>query len=211
MTGQNGDAVTLANAASFDAAQIARDSIAAGFGTSLSGTTKSSQTIVPPYQIDGVSLSVQGLAARLLFVSPGQINFIMPTGIASADSVSFTVNNNGLVSSGKVKLVDAAPGVFTANGGGTGTAAAACGMVVDNAFQFSNQPCAVSTDTTSGFLIIFGTGWRNTTTTVTVGGTSLTPTFSGPQGTFTGLDQINVILPATLAGMGDAGHDRHGE
>jgi hypothetical protein len=82
VTGQNGDAVTLANAASFDAAQIARDSIAAGFGTSLSGTTKSSQTIVPPYQIDGVSLSVQGLAARLLFVSPGQINFIMPTGIA---------------------------------------------------------------------------------------------------------------------------------
>jgi uncharacterized protein (TIGR03437 family) len=203
VTGQNGAAVTLANAASFDATQIARESIAAGFGTSLSGTTNSSQTIVPPYQIDGVSLSVQGLAARLLFVSPGQINFIMPKGVANADSASFTVNNNGLVSSGKVKLVDAAPGVFTADGGGTGTAAAACGMVVDNVFQFSNQPCAVSTDTTSGFLIIFGTGWRNTTTTVTVGGTSLTPAFSGPQGTFAGLDQINVVLPASLAGKGE--------
>jgi uncharacterized protein (TIGR03437 family) len=76
-------------------------------------------------------------------------------------------------------------------------------MVVDNAFQFSNQPCAVSTDTTSGFLIIFGTGWRNTTTTVTVGGTQLTPNFAAPQGTFAGLDQINVVLPASLAGMGE--------
>src|SRR5262249_47658227 len=146
---------------------------------------------------------VQGLAARLLYVSPGQINFLMPGGLASADGVSFTVNNNGLVSSGKVKLVNASPGVFTVNGGGTGTAAASCGMVVDNVFQFSNQPCAVSTDTTSGYLIIFGTGWRNSTTTVTVGGTALTPAFAGPQGVFAGLDQINVVLPASLAGMGE--------
>jgi uncharacterized protein (TIGR03437 family) len=202
ITGQSGAAVSLANAASFDATQIARGSIAAGFGSSLSGMTDSSPTVNPPYQLDGVSLSVQGLAARLIFVSPGQINFIMPNGLASAASVSFSVNNNGLVSTGTVKLVDASPGVFTINGGGTGTAAASCGMVVDNVFQFSNQPCAVSTDTTSGYLVIFGTGWRNTSTTVTIAGTALTPAFSGAQGAFAGLDQINVVLPASLAGMG---------
>jgi uncharacterized protein (TIGR03437 family) len=32
---------------------------------------------------------------------------------------------------------------------------------------------------------------------------TLTPAYVGPQGTFDGLDQINVKLPSTLKGSGD--------
>jgi uncharacterized protein (TIGR03437 family) len=39
--------------------------------------------------------------------------------------------------------------------------------------------------------------------TLQIGGMTLTPAHAGPQGTFDGLDQINVKLPSTLKGSGD--------
>jgi hypothetical protein len=54
------------------------------------------------------------------------------------------------------------------------------------------------------YLSIFATGVRNAqSVAVTVGGQSVPVTYSGPQGKYAGLDQINVgPLPASLAGRG---------
>jgi uncharacterized protein (TIGR03437 family) len=38
---------------------------------------------------------------------------------------------------------------------------------------------------------------------VTVNGVAASVAYAGPQGTFTGLDQANVLLPASLAGKGN--------
>jgi uncharacterized protein (TIGR03437 family) len=53
--------------------------------------------------------------------------------------------------------------------------------------------------------MIFGTGLRfgSALPTLTIGGVNVTPTFSGPQGGFVGLDQINFQIPASLAGRGE--------
>jgi uncharacterized protein (TIGR03437 family) len=37
---------------------------------------------------------------------------------------------------------------------------------------------------------------------VTIGGTPATVTYAGPQGTYPALDQINVLVPSSLAGAG---------
>jgi uncharacterized protein (TIGR03437 family) len=37
---------------------------------------------------------------------------------------------------------------------------------------------------------------------VTIAGQTFTPSYSGSQGAFAGLDQVNVLLPASLAGSG---------
>ena len=37
---------------------------------------------------------------------------------------------------------------------------------------------------------------------MTIGGTPVTPLYVGPQGTLAGLDQINLQIPASLAGRG---------
>ena len=51
-------AVTLANAASFDATQVARGSIAAGFGTNLANATTSASSANLPYDLAGVSVGL---------------------------------------------------------------------------------------------------------------------------------------------------------
>jgi uncharacterized protein (TIGR03437 family) len=54
------------------------------------------------------------------------------------------------------------------------------------------------------YLILYGTGIRNHTesVTVTIGNASATALYAGAQGTFAGLDQVNVLIPATLKGAG---------
>jgi uncharacterized protein (TIGR03437 family) len=56
------------------------------------------------------------------------------------------------------------------------------------------------------YLILYGTGIRNRSSlsavSVTVGGSGTVVEYAGPQGTFVGEDQINAVLPQSLAGAG---------
>jgi len=73
----------------------------------------------------------------------------------------------------------------------------------------STSGCApVPIDLSSGpiFLTLYGTGIRNrsalTGVVCTIGGANAMVQFAGTQGTFVGLDQVNVQIPASLAGSG---------
>src|SRR5664279_898622 len=74
--------MTVVNGASFDAAQpIAAGSFATIFGQSLCSQTMASDQTAPgqfPDSLGGCSVTVSGAPAMLQYVSPGQINFIMP-------------------------------------------------------------------------------------------------------------------------------------
>lgn len=221
VTSINPNAATLVNAASFapgasaDALPvIARGATGAIFGTNLANNTDFTPSLDLPFDLSGVSVTVAGVAARLIFVSPGQLNFQFPPGIAAADSVDFTVNNNGLLSKGKVKVADVAPAIYTVTSSGSGGAAAQCLAIVKvgdtDTAVYSLPPCEVSTgDTADRFLIIYGTGWRNgdsgaVTVQVqkdTADPVTLSTTYVGVQPGFrlTGLDQINAVLPKDLA------------
>ena len=54
--------------------------------------------------------------------------------------------------------------------------------------------------------MLYGTGIRNRTAlsdvTVQIGGQSLPAAYAGAAPTFAGLDQVNVLLPNSLAGTG---------
>jgi uncharacterized protein (TIGR03437 family) len=212
VTTKNAQAPTLANAASFDAVQLGRGSIAAGFGTMLSNSIASASTAELPYELNGVRVTVASFAARIFFISPGQVNFLLPDFLALGDEVPFSINNNGVQSVGKVKLVSGAPGIFTLSADGIGQSTAQCGKIVDvtmgdtttPVFVFSEQPCDVGTEERANFLIIYGTGWHNESanTSVSIGGESLVPLFVGAQGAFAGLDQINITLTQSLKGKG---------
>jgi uncharacterized protein (TIGR03437 family) len=68
------------------------------------------------------------------------------------------------------------------------------------------QPIHLGT-TGQAVLILYGTGIRGFTSLdnvrCTVGGISAPILYAGPQNTFAGLDQVNVQLPAELAGRGE--------
>jgi len=206
VTSVNATAPAAANAASFDATQVARGSIVALFGTQLANATISAPSANLPFQLGGVTVTVNGLTARLIFVSAQQINFVIPQIIANGDTVDVVVNNNGVQSNGKAKVVDAAPGVFTVSGDGKGKAAAQCGQVSADGLSFvvGTPPCSIGNESQFNILTLYGTGWRNTASLqVKIGDFTFTPSFAGAQPEFPGLDQINVTLSKDLAGKID--------
>ena len=206
VTANSGVESKLANAASFDVAQIARGSLVAAFGAQLANAEMNAASANLPFDLGGVTVSVNGLAARLIFVSAGQINFVFPQVVANGDSVDFTINNNGVLSMGKVKIVDSSPGVFTTTSNGQGRTTAQCGRVSPDglAFLVTLPPCSVGNESQAEVLTLYGTGWRNGAgVQVKIGDQTLTPTFSGAQSEFPGLDQINVNLTKELAGKDD--------
>ena len=67
-------------------------------------------------------------------------------------------------------------------------------------------PIDVTPQSGQVFLILYGTGIRGAQAeqvAATIGGVNVPILFAGPQGSFVGLDQVNVQVPAALAGRGD--------
>ncbi len=158
---------TLSNAASFDTTAVARGSIVAAFGVELAnGIAESGELDNYPFELGGVSVTVgdslSGVAGRVIFASPGQVNFIMPTGVASDDDVAFIINNNGVISQGAANVRDAAPGIYAANGFGRGEADAKCAAISEDGREtrFTTMPCQIGYDAALNSLSLLGTGLR---------------------------------------------------
>ena len=126
--------------------------------------------------------------ATLLYVSATQVNCMLPADLLPGPAM-LSVNGGDSPVSVATRTETVAPGLFTADGTGQGMAAA---ITVD------------SGGTT--YLELFGTGIRGRSDIanvhVTVGGVAAPVLYAGPQGQFYGLDQINVVLPASLIGTG---------
>ena len=79
--------------------------------------------------------------APLFFVSPGQINYLMPPGTVNGTATVTVTNGAGAVSLGNVTIANVAPGLFTANTSGLGVPAALVLRVKANGTQ-SFEPVA---------------------------------------------------------------------
>jgi uncharacterized protein (TIGR03437 family) len=103
---------SVLNAASFKA-EVSPGALATLYGSNFIGTGESGTASIPlPPSFAGVSVSVNGKAAPVLFINTDQINFQIPwetaTGLAT-----ITVSSSGITSgSVKVSVVAAAPGLF---------------------------------------------------------------------------------------------------
>ncbi len=61
----------------------------------------------------GVGAAVNGVAAPLYYVSPGQLNLQIPYETAVNGTATLQINNNGQAASQTFPVATAAPGVFT--------------------------------------------------------------------------------------------------
>jgi uncharacterized protein (TIGR03437 family) len=178
------------------------------------GTCASEGSRAPalPIEVNGVSMSIGGGATGLYFVSPGQLNFVVPPGFApSSTPFPVVINNNGAVVRSLVSLLFSVPDIFT-----TTTDAGGRASVLNVTKSLANgtaEPFSVtSTDSTGAtvptVLDITLTGVRLASTsqvTVRIGTTDITGTSIlavGPIGT-AGFDHILLTLPSTLAAAGD--------
>jgi len=203
---------------------VASGSIASAFGKQIGVSTESAHSLPLPTILGGASVSVMDSAkvsrlAPLFYVSPNQINFVVPDATATGVATVTIMNGDPVPTSTTVMVTTVAPGLFTANSQGTGVAAAiAIRRIIATqtdteipVFHCDANACASAPidldDASTVFLSLFGTGIRGRTSlanvSATIGGTSVAVLFAGAQGQFPGLDQVNLMLPLTLKAKGE--------
>jgi uncharacterized protein (TIGR03437 family) len=188
---------------------LAPGAIASVFGSNLQGASVTVE--------DGAGTLKR---ATVLFSSAGQINYLVPDDAAPGRGAVTVTASSGDTLSTALQISDVAPGVFSANGNAKGVAAAQVVLIgPDGSQQYFPvarcgaapgscvaQPINLGT-TGQAVLILYGTGIRGFTSLdnvrCTIGGVSAPILYAGPQNTFVGLDQVNVQLPAELAGRGE--------
>jgi uncharacterized protein (TIGR03437 family) len=219
--------VASVSAASFGGAELASESIVAAFGAELATATQVASSLPLPLTLAGTTVKVRDSAgverdAPLFFVSPAQVNYLIPAGTAVGAAKVTITSGDGKVSAGVVQIASVAPGLFSANASGQGVASGEILRVkADGARSYEpiaefnqaqNRFVAIPIDlgpaTDQVFLILYGTGFRNRSSlsavSASVGGASVEAIFAGAQGGFVGLDQANVgPLPRSLAGRGE--------
>ncbi len=214
-----GPAVTSVNAASFTPGlALASNSIASAFGNHLATQTATAAGTLGS-NLDGTTVNVTDahnttVAAQVFFVSPGQVNYLIPPTLSPGLGQVQITAADGTVSVGPLQIATSAPGLFTADG----KIAVGSALLIDakgnqtilnlatyNSASGQFQAAPIPLAATS-YAILYGTGFGNglnTQFSASIGGIAVTPVFAGPQGTFAGLDQMNIPIPASLAGAGD--------
>jgi len=203
---------------------VASGSIASAFGKQIGASTEAAHSLPLQTTLGGVSVSVMDSAkvsrlAPLFYVSPNQINFVVPDATATGMATVTIMNGDPMPPSTMVLVTAVAPGLFTANSQGTGVAAAiAIRRIIATqtdtevpVFHCDANACSSAPidldDASNVFLELFGTGIRGRTSLAnvhaTIGGTAVVVLFAGAQGQFPGLDQVNLMLPLTLKAKGE--------
>lgn len=206
---------------------LAAQSIAAAFGGELAKTTEAATSQPLPTNIAGTTatmIDVRGVArlAPLFFVSPGQINFLVPNGTANGPATLRVAVDGTLFADGPLTVASVAPALFSVNATGRGIASGVVLRVKSDNTQsfeplarfdqtqnaFVPVPIDFGAESDQIFLILFGSGIRGRSSLemvkVKVGDLELPVQFAGPQNDFAGLDQLNVPLPRSLQGRGEA-------
>jgi len=218
--------VTGVSAASYSGSAIGAESIVALFGAGLTTASASATTTPLPTALAGATVRVVdslGTArlAPLFYVSPTQINFEIPPGTAEG-TAAVSIGPPGMSGAsftgfGNLEVARVAPGLFTADASGRGYPAALVYRYRNGAYisadpvarydQATSRVVAVPVDTSPVtdelYLILFGTGlrYRSSLSSITaqIGGYDAQVLYAGAQGSFVGLDQLNLRLPAALA------------
>ena len=213
-----GATIVSASTASYNNTASAPSSLVATFGQGLASTTGIASTVAN--NLDGTTIALTdssgaSFTADPLFVSPGQVNFYLPVGLAAGPANVTITSANEVVNKSAIVISPVAPGLYI-EGSLQGAPAAQVfhyssdGNLTSSGLAFSclgsdctPNPIDVSVPGDTVYLSLYGTGFRNASNVeVQILGTIYPVTFFGAQGIDIGLDQVNFILPSSLAHAG---------
>jgi uncharacterized protein (TIGR03437 family) len=173
-----------------------------------------------PTSFDGTAVSIADAkgnvtSAPVIFISPSQVTFQVPSGVAAGTAkVTVTAPGSSQTAS-NVVIAPVAPALFTVNGNaliaGYAVRVSSSGaQTVEPAYalnaqgSYSAAPINMGSATDKVYLTFYATGVQAAGTAnvvVTVNGVSTPVLYAGSAG-YAGVDQVNVQLPASLAGAG---------
>ncbi len=171
-----------------------------------------------PDSLGGVTVSITDSSgatqlAPVQYVSPAQVNYVVPTGLAPGIA-TVTIGS----SSGAAQIDTIGPGLYSADSSGTGVAAAGAALysadgtftlvtVYDCASSCVSVPMSLGDSSQELIVTLYGTGFRNLSSSdsasVSIGGVAAQILYIGAQPQYPGLDQLNVVAPASLKGAGE--------
>lgn len=209
---------SVSNAASNTAGAIAPGEIIAIKGSGLGPATGVSFTVDPvtgtvDTTLSGTRVLFGTVAAPLLYSSNGQVNAIVPYEIAGQSQIVMQVQYGGVTSTGTtLGVACAAPGIFTSNSTGIGSAAA---LNQNGSLNSPSNPAAAGS-----YATLFFTGGGQTTPAgvtgsvtglvlkylmqnvgVSVGGQLATVQFDGAAPlSVDGFLQLNIRIPSGISG-----------
>ncbi|MEO7143294.1 MAG: CHRD domain-containing protein, partial [Bryobacteraceae bacterium] len=206
--------VTFAETAVLDPSRtaLAPGSLASIFGSNLAKAAAdlsgfSGLTSLPP-SLNGASVTIDGVNAPVIYVSPGQLNIQVPVRIAQGPHPLVATNSNGAGAAFMVTIADAAPVIFYDTVGG---------LVIKNSDYSLVRPANPATagdvlivyvtglgvtvpPLSTGLLVPTDTFYDTVPVTATVGGQSAGVLYSIASPGFAGLYQVAIQIPLGSAG-----------
>ncbi len=188
----------IVNAASYSANSVAPGSIVTIFGSNMTNATATvTDPAHPPLSLAGTTVQIGAASAGLFFVSREQINAVIPATAAAGTQTVTVTSPTGTTTGTVVISASSEPGLFSLTGTGTNDGA------IIQSLTGRVGAFSVTDGTRATFISLFLTGADlSTTPIVTVAGVSANVTFAGASPCCAGLEQINITLPASLAGAG---------
>jgi len=219
---QGSSKLNTVSAATFKQQSFARGMIVSSFGDRLATSTASAARTPLPNILAGTTVklvdsrNVEGYAG-IFFVSPTQVNWLVPDWPTDGPLNLTIASAAGVVSTGTIQIGKVAPGLFTANANGTGVPAAMAVALSADGSQtvLPVADCGTAPGSciplhldvagpTDLILLLFGTGMRGySTISAHLAGQRLEVLGAQAQSQYPGLDQVNVRLPRALSGSGD--------
>ncbi len=209
----------IQSAASPGVTAIAPGGLAIATGQNLTSETGEGLGALPS-TLRGTSVNIlDGLGnntkANVIFDSPSQVTFQVPSTVAPGIARITITAQGSTQATDNVVIASVAPAVFTVNGSallaGYATRTTASGVqttqpayVANPQGGYSAAPINLGAATDKVALTIYATGLQAAPlakVSVLVNGINAPVTFAGPSG-YAGVDQVNVTLPASLAGAG---------
>lgn len=222
---QAGSGLAVVNAADY-CVSVTAQGIAALFGANLATGVAVAASLPLPTNLNGTTVTItdtngKTTEAPLFFVSPGQINFLVP--YVYAGQLTVTVTNPANQSfSGKIFVESYTASLFTADSSGRGVAAAVAYRwtanssdppeilpvaILDSMGRLTANPIDLGGENQGVTLALFGTGLRFPEyphrVKALINGEEIRIDYVGSQPSFAGLDQVNITLPKSLRGKGD--------
>lgn len=217
---ENPSAVSV-NGASFEKMPLAPGSIFSLFGENIGSAVEHADSLPLPQFLGGVRVRIRSGSgnydAPLFYVSPNQINFLVPLNLTIGSGTLEIVREGANNISIPVSAEWQAPALFTADSTGSGPPAGYYmrvrgeeqerGEFVDCPDGRKCVPVSIQSSNPAEevYLVLFGTGFRNApsvTPQVRMGDVVAEASYFGAHRDFVGLDQINVKVPRALLGKG---------